>query len=265
MKIFKTKKYSILSNILKFSFVGVLVAIFIFPVLFINNFTKNTEAVNEGIYALNITSTSVELKAHGLNAGIDYFVDLGKDPGNGTFKADASTDIMSQDFGADGVYIFTMNHPTGYTPGTVYLAVLNKLTPPSILNVANGSVTIPIPPAGGGPGTTTGDDGPGTTTGDGTGITINTKINNPLGPKITDIPSFIEALVYIVLVVGIPIVALAIIYTGFLFVVAQGNPEKITKAKKALVYTLIGAALLLGAFVIAKAIGATVDEIKSTT
>jgi hypothetical protein len=98
-------------------------------------------------------------------------------------------------------------------------------------------------------------------TGSGTGIT--SKINNPLGPNISDIPSFIKEIIKIVLYVGVPIVALAIIYTGFLFVEAQGNPEKITKAKKALIYTLIGAALLLGAFVIAEAIKATVGEIKS--
>ena len=94
-----------------------------------------------------------------------------------------------------------------------------------------------------------------------TGIT--SKIINPLGPNISDIPSFIKEIIKIVLYVGVPIVALAIIYTGFLFVEAQGNPEKITKAKKALMYTLIGAALLLGAFVIAEAIKATVGEIKS--
>jgi len=94
------------------------------------------------------------------------------------------------------------------------------------------------------------------------GTNINVKIVNPLGPKITDIPSFIRELINVVLVVGIPIVALFIIYTGFLFVTAQGNPEKLTKAKSALLYTLIGAALLLGAFVIAQAIGSTVDNIK---
>ena len=94
---------------------------------------------------------------------------------------------------------------------------------------------------------------------------INTKILNPLGNNINDIPSFIKAIINIVLIVGIPIVVLAIIYVGFLFVKAQGNPEEITKAKQALIYTLIGAALLLGAFVIANAIGKTVEEIKSTT
>ena len=97
---------------------------------------------------------------------------------------------------------------------------------------------------------------------DNTGTNITTTIKNPLGDKITDIPSFIKELITIVLYVGIPIVALFIIYTGFLFVEAQGNPEKLTKAKNSLMYTLIGAALLLGAFVIAEAIGATVDEIK---
>ena len=76
---------------------------------------------------------------------------------------------------------------------------------------------------------------------------------------------FIKAIVNIVLVVGVPIVALAIIYTGFLFVAAQGNPESLKKAKSALVYTIVGGAILLGAFIIAEAISKTVDEIKSTT
>ena len=94
------------------------------------------------------------------------------------------------------------------------------------------------------------------------GITVTSTINNPLGDKITDIPSFIKEAISIVLTIGIPIIALAIIYVGFLFVMAQGKPDKIKEAKKALANTLIGAALLLGAFIIAEAIGSTVDEIK---
>lgn len=97
------------------------------------------------------------------------------------------------------------------------------------------------------------------------GTEIKIKINNPLDTKIDSIPKFIEAIIDIVLIVGVPIIVLAVIYVGFLFVQAQGKPEEITKAKKALLYTLIGAALLLGAFVIANAIVSTVDEIKSTT
>jgi hypothetical protein len=107
---------------------------------------------------------------------------------------------------------------------------------------------------------TTGGGGP--TTGGGT--TVTTTINNPLGTNgPQNIPDFIQAIIKIVLIVGVPVVVLAIIYTGFLFVKAQGNPEEITKAKKSLLYTLIGAALLLGAFVIANAIGATVKDIGS--
>lgn len=92
---------------------------------------------------------------------------------------------------------------------------------------------------------------------------VTTKIENPLGVNGPQtIPDFIKKLIEIVLYVGIPIIALAIIYTGFLFVQAQGNSEELTKAKNALMYTLIGGALLLGAFIIAQAIGSTVDEIK---
>ncbi len=101
--------------------------------------------------------------------------------------------------------------------------------------------------------------------GNGTDVKINSGIKNPLGPNLQDIPSFIRAIIDFVLLIGIPIVALAIIYCGFLFVTAAGNSEKLKKAKQALLYTLIGAALLLGAFVVADAIKGTVDEIKSTT
>lgn len=89
-------------------------------------------------------------------------------------------------------------------------------------------------------------------------------ITNPLGDGIDSLPKLIEAILNIVLVIGVPIVALAIIYSGFLFVQAQGNTEKITGAKKTLLYTIVGAALLLGAWVIANAIKGTVDDIKST-
>ena len=118
-------------------------------------------------------------------------------------------------------------------------------------------IVLAAPDGGGG----NADGGGGNTT----GTNISVTINNPLNSEIDDIPKFIKAIINIVLIVGIPIVVLAIIYTGFLFVKAQGNSEELTKAKKALLYTLIGAALLLGAFVIAEAIQATVVDITSTT
>jgi vacuolar-type H+-ATPase subunit I/STV1 len=97
------------------------------------------------------------------------------------------------------------------------------------------------------------------------GMALDVKIKNPLGDSITTLPGFIEAALNMVLVVGVPIVALAIIYSGFLFVSAQGNSEKISEAKNTLKFTLIGAALLLGSWVIAQAIQGTIAEIKRTT
>ncbi len=85
------------------------------------------------------------------------------------------------------------------------------------------------------------------------------RIVNPLGPTgPASIQEFIKTLLTGVLKIGIPIVALAIIYCGFLFVAARGNSEKLTKAKGALLYTLIGAAILLGSWAIANLISSTV-------
>ena len=82
-------------------------------------------------------------------------------------------------------------------------------------------------------------------------------ITNPI-PSINTINEFIKVLLEGVLKIGIPLVALAIIYCGFLFVQARGKPEAITKAKDALLYTLIGAAILLGSLAIAELISNTV-------
>ena len=57
------------------------------------------------------------------------------------------------------------------------------------------------------------------------------KICNPI--KTNDINTLIKTILEGVIRAGIPVLALAIIYCGFLFVSAQGNSEKLTKAKDA--------------------------------
>ena len=88
------------------------------------------------------------------------------------------------------------------------------------------------------------------------------KIINPLGTTST-----IQALIHNVLIevikIGLPIVALAVIYCGFLFVAAQGKEEKLTDAKNALLWTLVGAAVLLGSWTLALMIQATVTGLAS--
>jgi len=85
------------------------------------------------------------------------------------------------------------------------------------------------------------------------------KICNPI--NISTLNGLIKTILEGVVKIGIPIIALAIIYSGFLFVSARGNSEKITKAKDALLYTLIGAAVILGSWAIAQLISDTVLQL----
>lgn len=89
------------------------------------------------------------------------------------------------------------------------------------------------------------------------------KLCNPV-PSITSIPGLINTFLIGALKIGIPVVALAIIYCGFLFVKARGKPEEINKAKEALLYTLIGAAILLGSWAIAQMIQTTVTGLDTS-
>lgn len=82
------------------------------------------------------------------------------------------------------------------------------------------------------------------------------RIDNPIGAE--TINELIKTILEGVIKIGMPIIALAIIYCGFLFVSARGKPESIKKAKDALLYTLIGAAILLGSWAIAQLISDTV-------
>jgi len=86
----------------------------------------------------------------------------------------------------------------------------------------------------------------------------DTKIFNPLGDNTQTLSGFVEKILKGVIKIGMPIIVLAIIYSGFLFVSAQGNSEKLSEAKRALLYTLIGAAILLGSWAIALLIRDTV-------
>ena len=82
---------------------------------------------------------------------------------------------------------------------------------------------------------------------------------NPL--KFQTISAFLNALLDVIILIGVPIVVFAVIYAGFLFVTAQGNVEKINTAKKVIVWTLVGAMLVLGAKAVALAIEGTVQDL----
>lgn len=89
-------------------------------------------------------------------------------------------------------------------------------------------------------------------------------LRNPLRKGLDSIPAIVNALVRdIVIPIAIPFLALAILYTGFLFIQARGNATKLEEAKKALKWTLIGGAIILGAYVIATALQGTIKDIIS--
>lgn len=65
----------------------------------------------------------------------------------------------------------------------------------------------------------------------------------------------------ILMPIGGVLAVLAFIYSGFLYVTARGNQTKIDTAHKALLYTAIGTAVILGAWVFATVICQTIGQL----
>lgn len=88
-----------------------------------------------------------------------------------------------------------------------------------------------------------------------------TEICNPITQD--TIQDFLLDMLQGIIKILIPVIALAIIYAGFLFVTARGNPQELNKAKSALLYSVIGAAILLGAWALAQLISETVLQLNT--
>lgn len=84
---------------------------------------------------------------------------------------------------------------------------------------------------------------------------------NPLKSEFDTIPKLFQAILGIAAEIGSVFVILGIIYSGFLFVMARGNQEELSKAKRAITYSVIGAALVLGAWAFSVAIANTINTI----
>jgi len=106
-----------------------------------------------------------------------------------------------------------------------------------------------------------------------TGITqptIQTGLNQPPGTAVflnnplksgTSLESFLQNILTYVIRIGTIIVILMIVFVGYKFVVAQGKPAEIEEAKKMLLWTVVGALILLGSQAIAISIKATVTSL----
>ena len=91
-------------------------------------------------------------------------------------------------------------------------------------------------------------------------------LQNPLDERgINDMTGLLRVVLSAFMAIMFPITVLFIVYTGFLFVTSQGNPAKILEARKYLIYTVIGALLILGSYALSTAIRATVNNIAPGT
>lgn len=71
------------------------------------------------------------------------------------------------------------------------------------------------------------------------------ELTNPLHSQ--SIVEFLLKVVDVVLIFLTPIIIFFIIYAGFLFVTAQGNTSKISEARSAITWAVIGGVVILGA------------------
>ena len=78
---------------------------------------------------------------------------------------------------------------------------------------------------------------------------------------LTDLGSVIAAVVNIVQVLLIMATTLYLLYAGLMFVTARGEPSKITAARDALLWGMVGAALILAARVIVTTLQTSVTSI----
>jgi Type IV secretion system pilin len=83
---------------------------------------------------------------------------------------------------------------------------------------------------------------------------------NPLKSG-TSLESFLGNILDFVIRIGTIIVILMLVFVGFKFVTAQGSETKLVEARKMLLWTIIGALVLLGSVAIKDSILATVQAL----
>lgn len=91
------------------------------------------------------------------------------------------------------------------------------------------------------------------------GGTDGQTLMNPL--KVGSLEALLTLVIDAIIDIGLIILVLAIVWVGFLFVAAQGKEEKIREARGALLWTVVGGMLVLGAKVISEVIKATVNTL----
>lgn len=89
------------------------------------------------------------------------------------------------------------------------------------------------------------------------------QLQNPL--NVSTICGLIKKVLNVILGLGIPVAMLFLVYSGFLFVVARGNPAKLKEARLNLVHVIFGIALFLGAWLLGQLVANTINQINPGT
>ncbi|MES3005292.1 MAG: hypothetical protein V4690_04310 [Patescibacteria group bacterium] len=119
-----------------------------------------------------------------------------------------------------------------------------------LLPVFAGAVNVPNQEGGGG------QENPKTTT-------IGVNLTNPVdcGDNCTIMSLITLILKNVIMPIAAVAVVLWIIWAGFTFITAQGKPAEIEKAKQRLLWSLVGAGILLGATAISEVVQRTVESL----
>lgn len=75
---------------------------------------------------------------------------------------------------------------------------------------------------------------------------------NPL--KANNFKELVQSIANFVVTIAIPFVVIFLIYSGFLFVKSRGNETELKKAKETFYWTILGAAVVIGAYALASAV-----------
>ncbi len=95
-------------------------------------------------------------------------------------------------------------------------------------------------------------------------LSFTSSLQNPLGENgDIDIVAFLQKLFKVMVKIALPFLILFAIYSGFLFVEARGNTDKLEVAKKNFLYVIIGAFIIFGAWMIATVLKGTIDDISA--
>ncbi|RJQ34687.1 hypothetical protein C4568_02035 [Candidatus Parcubacteria bacterium] len=89
--------------------------------------------------------------------------------------------------------------------------------------------------------------------------TSGNTFTNPL--NFCTLSEFVQGALQVFVMIMLPVIAFFIVLAGFNFVWARGNPAGLQKAKMNFLFVIIGTCLMLGAWLLANLIGATVSQV----